>query len=388
MKILNAVLCCLFCLGMFSLSAQTPQKILGIAKESKTASYYETQAGLWKKETTKTPKNAYTWHQYYKAQRAYLQLTFPKVWAGKQNEIFGKLQPIIDESKKHISNNFEYYLMQSDNTIEDNSIDFLKKAYAIDPSRSEAYEGLMVHYIRTAEEEKATEIAKKMLKENYYSNANLMWNYNTLQTIKQGGVFISNGDMDAFPKWVLQYGMGIRKDVIVANKWVLATKEKYRQRVFKLLNIKDLPKDKETPMFTYVNNLTIHILKNSQPSAYMGCGSDVNLFKEAGIANQMYMVGLAFEYAKTEFDNLAVIENNFEQKYNLDYLHSNFQQHSEDGMVKSMMNLTYLPSLFKLKKHYEETKQSSKVAYYDKIINKIAEDSGRKGEVLSWYKKC
>lgn len=388
MRILNAVLCCLFCLGMFNLSAQTPQKILGIAKEQKTASYYETQTELWKKETTKTPQNAHAWHQYYKAKRAYLQLTYPEVWAGTQNEIFGKLQPIIDESKKHIGDKFEYYLMQSDNTIEDNSIDFLKKAYAIDPNRLEAYEGLLIHYIRTFDDKKATEIAQRMLKENYYSNANLMWNYNTLQTIKKGGVFVSNGDMDAFPKWVLQYGMGIRKDVLVANKWVLATKEKYRQRVFKDLGIKDLVKEKDTPMGAYVNDLTIHILKNSQKAAYMGCGSDINLFKSAGIADRMYMVGLAFEYAAQEFDNLAVIEKNFEEKYNLDYLKSNFQQHSEDGMVKGMMNLTYLPSLFKLKKHYEETKQSNKVDFYDKIINKIAEESGRKEEVLSWYKKC
>ncbi|MCP4442669.1 MAG: hypothetical protein GY810_27500 [Aureispira sp.] len=386
MRMLNAVFCCLLLFAVGSLYAQTPQKILGIAKEKKTADYYQEQSGLWKKETTKQPKNAHAWHQYYKAQRAYLQLTFPKVWAGNQNEIFGKLQPIINASKKHIGNSFEYYLMESDNTIEDNSIEFLKKAYAIDPSRLEAYEGLMVHYIRTFDDEKATEIAKKMLQENYYSNANLMWNYNTLLTIKKDGLFISNGDMDAFPKWVLQYGMGIRKDVIVANKWVLATKKDYRLKVFKTLGIKDLPKAKETPMGQYVNDLTIHILKNSQKAAYMGCGSNINLFKEAGIADQMYMVGLAFEYSKKEFDNLAVIKKNFEEKYNLDYLNSNFQQHAEDGMVKGMMNLTYLPSLFKLKRHYEETKQSSKVDYYNKIINKIAKESGREKEVLSWYK--
>ena len=227
-----------------------------------------------------------------------------------------------------------------------------------------------------------------MLETNYYSDANLKWNYNGLETVAPNGVYLSNGDLDGIPKWVLQNGKGIRKDVMVVSRWMLAVDENYRKLVFKKLGIKDLEQQKSDFKNTsiYVENLTVHILKNCKRPTYMACGTSVKFFEQYGLENNLYLVGIAFLYSKKDFDNLAVTKKNLEEKYYIEYLLKNFQSHKEDDMIKSSMNVTYLPSLFKLKKHYEEINDVEKSNYYLKFINKIADESGRREEVLSWFK--
>lgn len=370
------------------LMAQQPNEILGIAKESKDVNYYKEQSALWKKETRARPNDANAWRQYYKAERAFLQTTYPEVWLNNSGEIYGKLRVIIDESKKHIDNSFEYYLMEGINVRGKASAAFYKKAFAIDPERDETYEGLFVYYVLTFQKEKASEVAKRMLKSNYFSNANLKWNYNALQTADKNGVFITHGDMDAIPKWVLQYGMNIRPDVLVMNKWMMIDSKQYFDLVFKDLGIKPhakKPTDFKNPT-EHHENLIAYVLKNSKRPVYMGCNTDTKFFKKYGLENNIYLVGAAFVYCSNDLDNMAITKKNFEQTYNLEYLFTNFQQHPDDVVVKKYLNVTYIPGIIKLINHYKLLDDAKKLKYYETLLNRIAEDSGRKKEIMSWYK--
>ncbi len=373
--------------GWIGISAQKPQEILGIAKEQKTAVYYKEQSSLWKKETQKTPKNGHAWFQYYKAERAYLQKTYPQKWADSQAEVFGMLQPIIAEAKKQTDHSFEYYIMESYNCRGDKAMAFAKKAYAKDPNRKETYGPLLIHYALSFQEEQAAEIARKILDVNLYSNANYKWNYNALQTAEPNGVYISNGDMDALPRWVLQHGRNIRKDVLVVSKWMLTDNDSYRKTVFKKLGMRDLSKSLSdyASATDYADELAAHILKNSSRPVYMSCGTDVQFFKNYGLKENMYLVGTAFRYAANGIDNMALTLQNFEEKYELDYLLNDFQSHPEQEMVKKWMNVTYIPGLMKMKKYFDKSNQPQKAAYYQRLIEKIAVESGRESEIKSWY---
>jgi|TARA_R110002072_G_scaffold95446_4_gene210365 hypothetical protein len=379
------------CIALFasiSLWAQKPQAILGIAKENKSTEYYKEQYGLWKKEAQENPKDANAWYQTYKAHRAYLQKSQAQDWLKNQSVIYSKLRETIDASKKHIGSSYEYYVMEGMNCRGSKSAHFSQKAFDINPKRTETHEGLLVYYISTFEAEKANKIAKVMMMNNHFSNSNLKWNYNSLQTAENNGVIITHGDLDAIPKWVLQYGAGIRTDVLVVNKWLLSDDDKYRAEVFKRLGIKDLDKkqkDYKDAVF-YINDLMAHVLKNSKSPAYIGCGTDISFFKEYGIEDKMYLVGTCFRYSENNVDNLALVIKNFEQVYDLEYLFNNFQIHPDDIMIKMYLNVTYIPGLMKLKKHYELTNDLSKVNKCNKLIDKIAEDSGRKEEIMGWYK--
>ena len=377
----------LFLVTSFTINAQKPQEILGVAKENKSKEYYELQSALWEKEILKNPKNAYAYWQFYKAKRSFYILNYPKIWMNDQDEIFQKLKPIIARAKKNVGNSFEYPLLEAVNTKNKSRFKFLEKAYQIDPKRKESYESLLIHYTLTFQNKKATDIAQLMLESNYYSNASMKWSFNTLQTIAPNGIFIANGDMDTMPKWVMQAGNGFRKDILVISKWSLALDKEYRQSIFKKINIPEYGKtqDNFTSFTEYIDDLTAFLMKNSPRPVYMSCGTSVDFFKKHQLQENIYLVGTAFVFSKKDFDNIAVIRDNFENKYHLDYLIQSFQVHAEDGVVKKYMNPTYLPGLMKLKKYFEKKNQTEKVNYYQSLMKKIAKDSGREKEIMSWF---
>ncbi len=374
-------------LGTGILYAQKPQKILGLAKEVKTLSYYQEQSRIWNSIIAENPQKVEAWNNYYRAERAKLQLEKPELWPDDKEVFYQQLSPILKRAKSHIGDSFEYYYLMGLNSTRENSIQYLEKAYKIDSDRSETYGWLLANYLPLLEEDKLAEVSGKILRSNIYSNANLLWNYNALMSIDKNGVILTNGDMDSMPKWVLQYGAGIRPDVAVVNKWFLATETGYRTEMLKRLNI-PMPSKKESDFKTkaqYVDYFTSEILKNARQPIYMSSGTDINFFKAHDLEDHMYIVGNALKYSKSNFNNTEMIKNNFENKYKLEYLLQNFQNHPEDEVVKAQMNLTYLPGLVHLKKHYQSENREDKVAQCDALINKIAEDSGRKEEVLRWF---
>lgn len=377
----------IFCITFGSL-AQRPQKIQGIAKEDKPISYYKEQSKLWYELIQKDPKQAEAWHYYYKSERARLQLEQPDLWANNKDAFYKKLNPILDNAQKHITNEYEYFYLRGLNTRWDSAITLLKKAYSIDPYRSESYGWLFSHYAPNFNETKSKEIAKKMLESNVYSDANLKWNYNALQSVEKNGVIITNGDMDAIPKWVLQYGQGVRTDVLVISKWFFATEPTYKEQILKRLDIQEPEKRVEDfkGIPEYVDYITAELLKRIHRPIYMSSGTPMEFFRNHNLDDKMYLVGNALKYSEKDFDNTAVIKKNFEEKYYLEYLFKNFQHHPEDNVVKTNMNLTYLPGLIHLKDYYTKQNQSDKIEYYESLIQKVAKDSGRKEEVLKWFR--
>lgn len=372
-------------IGMTGSSAQKLQKIKGIAKEHKSPAFYEEQSSLWKKKLESDPKNAEAWQQYYKAERARLQLVEPELWHDQPEVFYQRLSPILDQAKRHIENSYDYLYMLGLNTTASKATHFFEKAYQLDPERHEVYGWLFVNYIPQFKEDKLTELAARMLHSNIYSNASLLWNYNALISTDQNSVIISNGDMDGIPKWVLQYGSNVRPDVLVINKWLLAQNADYRNQVYQQLAISLPTNISAIEISDFADFLAADILIRSHRPAYISSGTPKQFFRHFGIEDQMYLVGNVLKYSKQAFDNTTALQKNIEEKYSLEYLLNNFQQHEEDEIVKTQMNLTYLPGLFHLKKYYDTKKQHDRTDYCKRLIEKIAEDSGRKEEVLNWF---
>lgn len=374
-------------LGCSIAIAQKPQKIEGIAKEEKPVSYYQEQSELWNQLISKDPRNTEAWLNYYKAERAKLQLQKPDIWANDKTAFYETLTPIITKAKNSIGNSFEYYYIKGLNTGRDKSIQSLKKAYAIDSDRSEVYGWLLVHYIQLFDKTKCRELGVKILQSNIYSDANLKWNYNALQSVEKNGIIVTNGDMDTEPKWALQFGDNIREDVLVVNKWLLADNSDYRENILKKMDIDFTPKQQSdfANMSEYADYLAVELLRRAKQPIYTSSGTSIQFFRDHNIENKMYLVGNALKYSEQSFDNTAVIKKNFEEKYYLEYLFKSFQYHQEDEVVKGQMNLTYLPGLIHMRDHYKSKKQTKKYNHYNALINKIAMDSGKKDKVLSWF---
>lgn len=366
-----------------------PQKFGGIAKEEKPISFYEEQSRLWKGVITSDPDEGEAWYYHYMAERSLLQLKEPELWANDKDEFYQRLDPILIEASNHIGNDFEYYFIKGLNSGGQSSIDALQQAYDIDPHRPEVYGWLFSYHVPRFHEDECADLAKRMLQSNIYSDANLKWNYNALVSTEKNSLIISNGDLDGIPKWVLQYGADVRKDVLVVNKWLLAYQDAYRETIYSNLHLQEPERPASTygDAKAYADYLVVDLLKRSQRPAYISSGTSLQFFKENDIVDKMYLVGNVLKYSSTAFDNISVIRENIEEKYYLEYLLENFQHHHQDDIVRSQMNPTYLPALMLLKEHYQTIDNKEKYDHMTALIDKIIMDSGKKEEVMNWFNK-
>ena len=212
-------------------------------------------------------------------------------------------------------------------------------------------------------------------------------NYNGLNTVSKDGIYLASGDMDAVPKWVLQNGLGIRKDVKVVSKHLLAYRKDYRQMIFNELGLPDfVEKEALFPDHTLLmDGLIKHILDHSERPVYMGCGTNVSSLKRMGVHDKMFLVGVCFRYANDDIDNNSETIRLYDNVYQLEYLMNEFQVHFDDDIVKKYMNITYLPSLIKVVKHYRAVGNSTKYEKYYDVMMKIATESGRESQIESLF---
>ena len=104
-------------LGTGILYAQKPQKILGLAKEVKTLSYYQEQSRIWNSIIAENPQKVEAWNNYYRAERAKLQLEKPELWPDDKEVFYQQLSPILKRAKSHIGDSFEYYYLMGLNLL-------------------------------------------------------------------------------------------------------------------------------------------------------------------------------------------------------------------------------------------------------------------------------
>jgi len=190
-----------------------------------------------------------------------------------------------------------------------------------------------------------------------------------------------NGDNDTYPYWILQNVQKIRQDVLVLNV-SLALIDSYRERLFKedeipLLKIKN---DSDRVSQTLVK----HIIKNIHDrSIYVSIFVDSDIYKD--YETKMYLTGLSFKYSEKQFDNLAVIRNNVENKFMLDYLKQTFYNNYAQSVV-NQMNTGYLAVFLKLYENYQLSGEILKARKLKELATTVAENSGNT-EWLKYFEK-
>jgi len=356
MKILITSIILVFCVAI---NAQKPEKIYSIAKVAKAHDWYVNQAELWWKELEKNKKDEDAWFNYFKANR-YAAMTYVKkdapeghehdgwVNEGKNlmeaDDIAKLVQQYIPDS--YANNSMKVYGYSA----EDESFKYLIRAYEIDSTRPEAMDGLVTYYETHGDMQKRKEFNLKWFKTNDLSSGFLNYNYNVLMSLKPNGVILTFGDNDTYPMWMLQDVFGIRTDLVILNVPLLAD-QNYRNIMFKKLNIPIFTKSyPDGSSSISERELMTYIINNKPQSMLLYIG--LPAWKEMKeFENKLYMVGLVIEYSEENIDNLALLKNNFENKYALDYIKNRFEYDICDELV-NRMNINYLPGIFKLYEHY------------------------------------
>ncbi len=372
-----------FIFPLFCLNAQpdaVPETIYSVTKVHKSLDYYKTQAKLWEKEIQKNSKNTGAWFNFFTAARMANAFT-P---AGQDRPY--DMNEIAENIEANIPNTFEsQYLLFWKNNPSSEAYDHLQKAYEMASDRYETYHD----FITKAEFERDTTSIKKFstlwYHHEFYSPGITNWNYNVLMSVEPNAILVTQGDNDTYPLWLLQYLKNVRRDVCILNAHILLYDD-YRKTIFEELGIPLFEKtikdfDSRT---AYFNAISEHVVKNAPRPVYLGLSLPQDL--RDNWDENLYLTGLTFKYSEKEFDNKAVIRNNFENKFLIDYLKFSFEDDFSESVVR-FMNQQYIPCLTVLHEHYQLSGEIQKAQEVEKILMKIAKESDREEEIALFLNK-
>lgn len=364
--------------------AQKAEIIQSITKVPMSNEYYTKQAQLWKAELDKNNTSAQAWFNYYRANR-YMQIAGENDTV-RGNSRFDRLKGIIDDMEKKIPNSFEFNYLKWLNSGNDlTQFKYLEKAYAIDPEREETYPDFVSGYEFMMMPDKRDMFAQKWYSKGSVSPGYLNYNYNVLMSLKPNAIILTVGDNDTYPLWVLQAQFGIRKDVQVINLSMLYN-EAYMKKLSNQLQFDYInPMESISNAKLYVSSIVKRIA-NNKANRPTFTALTVDEKYTSSVSNELYLVGLAYEYNNEKFDNIAVLKGNMEQKFALDYLQMQFYKDNAEASVK-LANGNYLVPMITLFEHYKLSNEHDGMEKWKRLITLVARQSGQEENIKEYIKE-
>ncbi|MEZ4800785.1 MAG: hypothetical protein R2809_13615 [Flavobacteriales bacterium] len=208
---------------------------------------------------------------------------------------------------------------------------YLDQAYLLNPS-PDLFDDKLAEAVIRKNQAQITEFVNKIDQKPLFNKAVIVYNRNALNSVEQNGILITYGYEDTYPIIVLQQKEKLRTDVkIVCIDWL--KNENYYLEVKELLHLKSK---------SYINELTFieEALTKSNPNVYLSLTLPPYLIKSK--LKELYCTGLALKYSKSKFNNIEILKENFDTKFDKTPL---FQA--------DKINRNYLLPLGVLEKYYE-----------------------------------
>lgn len=391
MRIRYSVLVTIVLLAYSVARAQTPEHIYGKNKRLMPTAYYEEQARLWKAVVEKEPTNAEGWLNYYTASRnAYVVGQEGENKDSRGQGRFARLDTIVHGMEVHVPGTFAYCLVKWANGYNDpRLLPYLEQAHALAPQRPEPYMDLIIAYERMGREALRDSLCKAYLQLRDYSPGLLGYGYNLLMGLAPDAVVFAHGDKDSEAIWILQGGMGIRRDVHLLNLDLLLVKD-YRERQFEHLGLPALPFDPlaDDAAFDRYRKEIIRTTARALPQRPVYVSLSAEGPYTEPIASALHLTGLAYRFSLGPFDPVPDLVDNYTGRYAL------YELTQQDTDVKDIsignvhqFNGNYLPSLFLICEHYRTNGDVAAQLKYEEIARQVARDAGRSAEFEAYYNK-
>ncbi len=350
----------------------TPQPVPRLAYRPMPNDWYLQQARLWEAEVKKNPQNARAWYNYYFASRyAWPKERTPQAFQAKKQ----KLDQIVQQMEKAIPGTYEMYYIKYFHhfTYKTAKIEWLKKAYQLQPQNTETYYSFLTYYATHNQPEKFKQFALKLYKSKDIAPGLLWYNYNTLISCAKDGILITNGDNDTFPAWVLQQAKGIRPDVLVLNFGLIRGYPEYLNALLQSKNISiELNDLKKASNPNFLQSLIQKIVeKYPQQKIYLALTLNPAALKN--IQENLYLVGLCYQFSKKDIDNLALLKNTVMNKFKLDYLRVSW--YDEDYLANesiNQLNLNYAVVFKRLADHQKLSGLNEQADYWQNFALYLA----------------
>ena len=318
---------CILALALFvatanSLLAQRPEPVLPVIVSGQDSIWYAHQAEAWEAEVKKHPKSEEAWRNLFNA-KYYL-----KFWFDGLKEPTSAENSVLTRMEQAIPGTFTYNYCR--HTISMSSdFEFAERALTMIPDdvSHETVDGLLGYLWRTgADLDKGkrgaqfNELLKRQYEGGYYPDFALRYNYNQLEGMPENAMYIGHGDLDLFPKIMMQRAMKLHEDKFIVVSSFLYIPN-YRDGICKHLGIP--PYEVEAAQFR-LSQFIHYLSEQTDRPVYLNASVPYNLETSANedikeFCECLYQEGLLLKYSTTPYDNATAAMRAFE-KYHLEYL--------------------------------------------------------------------
>ncbi len=347
-------------------AAADPENILPRTKEIRSQQWYHEQALAWCVRA-KQSNTRESWINYYTAAK-YAQ------WQ------VADLNRIIEDAKNILRDDFTVKLITAWHSgITREASSMLKELENISSDHVLLNTLLIMHDELNFDVASRRVHAERLFSKDVVSSSLLSYSYNVLMSIEDGGLLVCDGDNTTIPLFILQDIFDVRRDVIVLNLDLLLDPD-YRLKKLAANGI-----DAEGQDFPDKEAICEWLTQNSS-SKKIYYALTLPQQHITAIKDQLYVVGLASQAAKTRLDNITSIRENLENRFLLDNLTVDFSGENQFASGK-VLSTNYLVPMLLLFEHYKSVGNNEKLSEWKMVIDKIARETGKEVLVQNFLSK-
>jgi formylglycine-generating enzyme required for sulfatase activity len=354
---------------LHAMAMGSPEEIQPKTKVIRAASWYADQARNWALQARQNPADATAWLNYYLASR-YSQVsaeTLSEIATGAAsalaNTVEGKIITALNEG-------FTTRALQT-----------LLDVNSARPDMAVIYGPLVLSHEWNLDAPGRKIFSKKLFASGAIAQSLLSYSYNVLMSIDKNAVLFVDGDNTTLPLFVLQDVMNIRSDVVILNLDLLQHEEYFLNK----LKVSGLTKP-ELKLSDHRKEQMCKLIPEQNTSTKFYYALTVPRENVSSINDQLYVVGLASQLSKERLDNIALIKDNLENHFLLDYLAVDFNGENEFAAGR-VLSPNYLVPMLLLYEQYVREGNRLKCEALEIIVTKVANETGKEILVGNFLKK-
>lgn len=318
-------------------AASKPQQTNAIQQSANQFQTYQTQSNTMRSQ--RTPSNA------------------------QQTQMDQAVKKMELEDKTSFEYNYFKYLSGNYTTVWFN---YLKEAEKLRPNNSDVQVQMAGYYMITEDKSKALDYLTKIAQSGKLSKNAIMYSKDLLKSVPMNGVLITHGYEDTYASTYTQLNSKTRTDIQIISLDFMQS-ETYRKQLiakgFKLPSSKiiDIAFLNEFCKLNAEKNISISM---TTPKEYL-----------APLKNQLFTVGLVFEYRLESFNNLHRNEQLWTNELDRLTLKNSTSAKSRE------LSANYLPMLLILRTSYQTNGETAKLKEIDAMIDTIAVQTNKYEQV-------
>ena len=320
------------------------------------------------------PKDEKAWRNLFEVENVMVEKLHFKDW-NKGEELRKELN-VVGRMKQVIPNTYTFYYCAYEGAYREegwSSTEFFvhRNEYAdlaIDNLPDDAvasdYERWVSYLIPKQDTVRLTRVLTSYYEHGLYSPEKLQYQFNELQGMEEGAVYLAPHEGDITGKLILQLVKGVHRDKILYDENFAVTKE-YVGAVFKRIGL-DFDNAIWEKLWSSLQSESYprifrHICTHSKRPIYVSATSVPWFILGEGIPKELqphfYNEGLTLRYSPKPYDNMAVKRRNVETRYRLEYLHMSFQPEKKENPEKYFDAQNYIILLRGLLPYYKKHNQ-------------------------------